>query len=68
VEIGALAAAYGVTHRLVRTTAALAEALSAPLSGRSIIEVRTDRHGLRELHAHIRAAVGAAVAGLPVAD
>ena len=68
VEIGALAAAYGVTHRMVRTTAALAEALSAPVSGRSIIEVRTDRHGLRELHASIRAAVGAAVAGLPVAD
>jgi 2-succinyl-5-enolpyruvyl-6-hydroxy-3-cyclohexene-1-carboxylate synthase len=68
VDIAALAAAYGVAHRTVSTTAALAEALSAPLSGRSIIEVRTDRHGLRELHARIRAAVGAAVAGLPVAE
>ncbi|WP_427008464.1 2-succinyl-5-enolpyruvyl-6-hydroxy-3-cyclohexene-1-carboxylic-acid synthase [Pseudarthrobacter sp. H2] len=68
VDIAALAAAYGVAHRAVSTTAELARALSAPLSGRSIIEVRTDRHGLRELHARIRAAVGAAVAGLPVAE
>ena len=37
----------------------------APLEGRSIIEVRTDRHGLRELHRAIRAAVAAAVEGLP---
>ena len=63
VDIAALAAAYGVAHRLVSTTAELAEALSAPLAGRSIIEVRTDRHGLRELHARIRAAVAAAVDG-----
>ncbi|WP_427129528.1 2-succinyl-5-enolpyruvyl-6-hydroxy-3-cyclohexene-1-carboxylic-acid synthase [Pseudarthrobacter sp. S9] len=65
VNIAALAAAYGVAHRSVSTTAELAEALSAPVAGRSIIEVHTDRHGLRELHGRIRAAVGAAVAGVP---
>ena len=63
VDIAALAAAYGVEHCSVSTTAALEEALAAPLSGRSIIEVRTDRQGLRELHGRIKAAVGAAVAG-----
>jgi 2-succinyl-5-enolpyruvyl-6-hydroxy-3-cyclohexene-1-carboxylate synthase len=64
VDIAALAAAYGVGHCAVSTTAELAEALAAPRSGRSIIEVRTDRHGLRELHGRIKAAVAAAVAGV----
>lgn len=63
-DIAALAAAYGVEHCSVSTTAGLAEALAAPFVGRSIIEVRTDRHGLRELHARIKAAVGVAVAGV----
>jgi 2-succinyl-5-enolpyruvyl-6-hydroxy-3-cyclohexene-1-carboxylate synthase len=61
VDIGALAAAYGVGHCSVSTTAALAEALAQPVKGRSIIEVRTDRHSLRQLHATIKAAVSAAV-------
>ena len=60
----ALAAAYGVGHCSVSTTAGLAEALAAPFTGRTIIEVRTDRHGLRTLHGRIKAAVGAAVAGV----
>ncbi len=68
VDLAALAAAYGVAHRSVSTTAELAEALAEPWEGRSIIEVRTDRHGLRELHARIRAAVGAAVAGVLAAE
>lgn len=68
VDIGALAAAYGVAHRVVGTTAGLAEALGEPVMGRSIVEVRTDRHGLRELHRRIRAAVGAAVSGVPATD
>ena len=63
VDIAALAAAYGVGHCSVSTTAELAEALAAAVEGRSIIEVRTDRQGLRELHGRIKAAVGAAVAG-----
>ncbi|MEN3344762.1 MAG: 2-succinyl-5-enolpyruvyl-6-hydroxy-3-cyclohexene-carboxylate synthase, partial [Arthrobacter sp.] len=46
----------------VSTTADLAEALAAPVTGRSIIEVRTDRQELRGLHGRIKAAVGAAVA------
>ncbi len=64
VDIAALAAAYGVGHCAVTTTAGLAEALAAPIQGRTIVEVRTGRLGLRELHARIRAAVSAAVAGV----
>ena len=68
VDLGALAAAYGVAHRSVSTTAELAAALAEPWEGRSIIEVHTDRHGLRDLHVRIRAAVGAAVAGVLAAQ
>jgi 2-succinyl-5-enolpyruvyl-6-hydroxy-3-cyclohexene-1-carboxylate synthase len=64
VDLAALAAAYGVAHRAVSTTADLAAALGEPVVGRSITEVRTDRHGLRELHGRIRTAVSAAVAGV----
>ncbi|WP_370278749.1 2-succinyl-5-enolpyruvyl-6-hydroxy-3-cyclohexene-1-carboxylic-acid synthase [Pseudarthrobacter sp. NamB4] len=64
VDIAALAAAYGVRHSLVNTTAGLAEALAQPIEGRSIVEVRTDRHSLRQLHARIKEAVAAAVAGV----
>jgi 2-succinyl-5-enolpyruvyl-6-hydroxy-3-cyclohexene-1-carboxylate synthase len=65
VDLAALAAAYGVAHRRVGTTAELAEALTGPVEGRSIIEVSTDRHQLGELHRAIRAAVATAVEGLP---
>lgn len=68
VDLGALAAAYGVAHRSVSTTAELAAALAEPWEGRSIIEVHTDRRGLRELHVRIRAAVTAAVAGVLAAQ
>ena len=68
VDLAALAAAYGVAHRSVSTTAELAAALAEPWEGRSIIEVHTDRRGLRELHVRIRAAVGAAVAGVLAAE
>ena len=64
VDIAALAAAYGVAHRAVSTTADLAAVLAEPVAGRSIIEVRTDRRGLRELHGRIRTAVNAAVTGV----
>ncbi|UVJ38713.1 2-succinyl-5-enolpyruvyl-6-hydroxy-3-cyclohexene-1-carboxylic-acid synthase [Arthrobacter sp. CJ23] len=64
VDIAALAAAYGVGHRAVSTTAELAAALKSPLKGRSIVEVRTDRAGLRPLHARIKKAVADAVAGV----
>ena len=63
------------TRRGVRRRAPLGQhdggarrALAEPWEGRSIIEVRTERHGLRELHARIRAAVGAAVAGVLAAE
>jgi 2-succinyl-5-enolpyruvyl-6-hydroxy-3-cyclohexene-1-carboxylate synthase len=68
VDIAALAAAYGISHCSVSTTAGLAEALAEPWEGRRIIEVRTDRHGLRELHTRIRTAVGSAVTGAPDPD
>jgi 2-succinyl-5-enolpyruvyl-6-hydroxy-3-cyclohexene-1-carboxylate synthase len=64
VDIPALAAAYGVGHSAVSTTAALAEALGQPVEGRSIIEVRVDRSGLRALHARVKDTVAAAVAGV----
>jgi 2-succinyl-5-enolpyruvyl-6-hydroxy-3-cyclohexene-1-carboxylate synthase len=64
VDIAALAAAYGVGHCSVSTTAALAEALARPVEGRSIVEVRTDRQGLRALHARIKEVVAAAVGGV----
>lgn len=66
VDIAALAAAYGVGHSVVSTTAGLAEALGQPVAGRSIVEVRTDRHSLRQLHARIKGAVAAAVGGVLV--
>lgn len=68
VDIAALAGAYGVVHRSVSTTAELDAALSVPVSGRSVIEVRTDRRGLRDLHGRIRAAVGTAVSGVLAAE
>lgn len=61
VNIAALAAAYGVGHQAVSTTAELAEALKSPLKGRTIVEVRVDRAGLRGLHARIKEAVSGAV-------
>lgn len=61
VDIAALAAAYGVGHQAVSTTAELADALRAPLKGRTIVEVRVDRAGLRGLHARIKEAISAAV-------
>jgi 2-succinyl-5-enolpyruvyl-6-hydroxy-3-cyclohexene-1-carboxylate synthase len=61
VDIAALAAAYGVGHQAVSTTAELADALKSPLKGRTIVEVRVDRAGLRGLHARIKEAINAAV-------
>jgi 2-succinyl-5-enolpyruvyl-6-hydroxy-3-cyclohexene-1-carboxylate synthase len=61
VDLSALASAYGVAHQAVSKTAELAEALKAPLKGRSIVEVRVDRAGLRGLHSRIKDAVSTAV-------
>ncbi|WP_461169364.1 2-succinyl-5-enolpyruvyl-6-hydroxy-3-cyclohexene-1-carboxylic-acid synthase [Arthrobacter sp. Z1-15] len=57
VDISALAAAYGVPHRLVRTADELDAALDAPVAGRSILEVPVRRDSLRELHTKVRQAV-----------
>ncbi|MDP5227497.1 MULTISPECIES: 2-succinyl-5-enolpyruvyl-6-hydroxy-3-cyclohexene-1-carboxylic-acid synthase [Arthrobacter] len=57
IDLGALAAAYGVPHRVVSTTTELAAALAEPVQGRSVIEVRCSRDRIRELHARIRAAL-----------
>ncbi|WP_284975464.1 2-succinyl-5-enolpyruvyl-6-hydroxy-3-cyclohexene-1-carboxylic-acid synthase [Arthrobacter sp. efr-133-TYG-104] len=61
VDIAALAAAYGVGYKKVSTTAELAVVLTGPLKGRTIVEVCTDRSGLRTLHSRIKDAVAAAV-------
>lgn len=60
-DLGALARGYGVRHTLVDSAAALEAALEPAIVGRSIIEVRSDRSGLRALHASIRASVSRVV-------
>ncbi|MCC9195680.1 2-succinyl-5-enolpyruvyl-6-hydroxy-3-cyclohexene-1-carboxylic-acid synthase [Arthrobacter sp. zg-Y820] len=57
VDVSALAAAYGVPHRLVRSIDELDAALDAPVAGRSILEVPVQRASLRELHAKVKRAV-----------
>ncbi|WP_416377461.1 2-succinyl-5-enolpyruvyl-6-hydroxy-3-cyclohexene-1-carboxylic-acid synthase [Arthrobacter sp. JZ12] len=60
-DLAALAAGYGVPHRMVATVHELDAVLEAPVRGRSVVEVRTDRNGLRNLHAQVRSAVLAAM-------
>lgn len=57
VDLAALAAGYGVPHRLVRTVDELDAALDAPVAGRSILEVPVRRTSLRDLHARVKKAV-----------
>ncbi len=59
VDLAALAAAYGWSHTLARTTAELTTALAAPVRGLTIIEVVARRTELRGLHARITAALNA---------
>ena len=56
-NLAALAEGYGVPHRLVSTVDELDSALEKPISGRSVLEVRTDRAGLRGFHARVKQAV-----------
>jgi 2-succinyl-5-enolpyruvyl-6-hydroxy-3-cyclohexene-1-carboxylate synthase len=67
-DLAAVCAAYGVPHQKVDGVAGLVEALAEPAPGTSVLEVRSTRHGLREAHARIRAAVHAAVRGALEAD
>ncbi|WP_191931613.1 2-succinyl-5-enolpyruvyl-6-hydroxy-3-cyclohexene-1-carboxylic-acid synthase [Arthrobacter bussei] len=57
VDVAALAAAYGLRYERATTLEELDTAMERPISGRSILEVRTDRSTLRDLHARIRRAV-----------
>ncbi|WP_092603491.1 2-succinyl-5-enolpyruvyl-6-hydroxy-3-cyclohexene-1-carboxylic-acid synthase [Actinopolyspora xinjiangensis] len=60
-DLAALCAAHGVSHRLVDETE-LGEALRYR-PGLRVIEVRTPRDGLRELHQRLSEAVSSAVLG-----
>ncbi len=63
-DIAALAAGYGLSHRLITTTADLAAALAEPPAGRSILEIPASRPGLQELHASVKTAITDAVGRL----
>jgi 2-succinyl-5-enolpyruvyl-6-hydroxy-3-cyclohexene-1-carboxylate synthase len=54
-DLAALCTAHGVPHARV-TVDELSAALSAQQGGLRVLEVRTERSGLRELHARLRAA------------
>jgi len=56
-DLAALCAAYRIPHRRVDTDE-LAKALTGHADGMRVFEVTTDRSGLRDLHAHIRSAIG----------
>jgi 2-succinyl-5-enolpyruvyl-6-hydroxy-3-cyclohexene-1-carboxylate synthase len=60
-DLASLCDGYGVPHRLVRSLPELDAELAAPPAGVSVLEVRSRREGLRELHARIRTEVHAAV-------
>jgi 2-succinyl-5-enolpyruvyl-6-hydroxy-3-cyclohexene-1-carboxylate synthase len=60
-DLAALSAGVGVAHERVGDLAGLQRALAAPPAGRSVLEVRAGRAGLRDLHAQIAAAVRAAL-------
>jgi len=62
VDLGALAAATRTPYTLVRTRRELRAALSRS-RGLRVVEVRTDRSRLRDLHERLRSAVEAAVVG-----
>ncbi|HET6818435.1 MAG TPA: 2-succinyl-5-enolpyruvyl-6-hydroxy-3-cyclohexene-1-carboxylic-acid synthase [Mycobacteriales bacterium] len=61
VDIGRLAAAYGVRHSLVATAADLCDAVSSRPRGISVVEVRTTRVANAELHARLRVAAAQAL-------
>ncbi|MPV38835.1 thiamine pyrophosphate-dependent enzyme, partial [Georgenia subflava] len=61
VDLGALAAGYGASHRRVGTAAELRAALAEPVTGRSVLEVTVDRAGLRARRERLVELVRAAV-------
>lgn len=61
VDVAALCAGAGVPHTMPTTRADLVEALR-PKPGLRVVEVRTDRHANRALHAELREAAATAIA------
>jgi 2-succinyl-5-enolpyruvyl-6-hydroxy-3-cyclohexene-1-carboxylate synthase len=61
-DLAALCAGFGVRHVLARSADELRAAL-APAPGIRVIEVRTDRAALRDLHAELKASVAAVALG-----
>ena len=53
VDVGALCRAYRIPHELV-DPGELAVELAGPAGGIRVLEVATERSGLRELHAAVR--------------
>ncbi|NED94526.1 2-succinyl-5-enolpyruvyl-6-hydroxy-3-cyclohexene-1-carboxylic-acid synthase [Phytoactinopolyspora alkaliphila] len=62
VGLAGLCAAYGLDYRPAESLDQLRGLLNSPPEGRSVVEVRVDRSGLRALHARLDAAVVAALA------
>ncbi len=60
-DLAALCAGYGVRHTLVLDTSELADALTTPEPGVSVVEVRVDRADRRALQQRIATAVGNAL-------
>ena len=61
VDLAAIAAAYGLRYERVTSLAGLDTAMERPIEGRSIVEIRSSRASLRDLHTRIRHAVAGAV-------
>lgn len=61
VDLRALCAATGTGHQLAGSPEALAAALAGPSTGIRVIEVRTQRAGIRQEHLGLAAAVAAAL-------
>ncbi|GAB3191041.1 2-succinyl-5-enolpyruvyl-6-hydroxy-3-cyclohexene-1-carboxylic-acid synthase [Nesterenkonia suensis] len=61
VDLAAVAAGFGIEHRMVTDLDQLRQALAHPDDrlGLRLIEVRTDRRGLRDLHARMKEGVAA---------
>ncbi|TQM82385.1 2-succinyl-5-enolpyruvyl-6-hydroxy-3-cyclohexene-1-carboxylate synthase [Saccharothrix saharensis] len=59
VDLESLCAAHHVPHTEARTAEELRRALGRP-SGIRVVEVRAERHGLRDLHGRLKAAVATA--------
>ena len=64
-DLGSLCRGYGVPHRMLADVGELRAALATPAPGITVLEVRSTRAALRDLHSRIRTAVHAAAALTP---